>query len=489
MQEDKESNEEQKKIQEEQAKSELKFNFFRFLISLWNYNKEVLSIRDGVDYEGTVEGIKRDIDFKGYNVWILICSIFIASIGLNLNNYALIIGAMLISPLMGPIVGAGYAVGTNNWQTLLRSLKSFSVAVGISVLTSTIYFLLTPFGDVQSEIINRTRPTTFDVLVATFGGIAGIVAGSRKEKSNVIPGVAIATALMPPLCTAGYALAHWNISYFLGAFYLFIINSVFISLSTFVVVKYLRFPLHQFLDPNRAKKIKRYIVIFVLILIVPSGFTFYDLYKESVFKNNAKKFVKETFVFEESRVDRAEYKYTGDVNTIEVKIRGLRLDDSRVNEVNKRLANYKLEGTELILDQPIDFAKELDIKFSEKEKQWDTKGKVDFLTKEYESNKELIKSSEHKIAFLENELYEIKKDTIPYEAIKKEMHVLYTNVKAMSFGKTVMTDFSDLRDTIPTFYIQWDEKINGKEIQAEREDMEKWLRSRLNDNKVKVVIY
>ena len=179
---------------------------------------ERLQIRDLADPESTIEGIKKDIEFRGFNLWILVFSIVIASIGLNVDSTAVVIGAMLISPLMGPIMGFGLGVGINDAGTVRKSLTNLGVAAGIAVLSSAIYFLISPIDEAGSELFARTNPTFLDVLVALFGGLTGILAGSRKEKSNVIPGVAIATALMPPLCTAGFGLANGEWEYFFGAF-------------------------------------------------------------------------------------------------------------------------------------------------------------------------------------------------------------------------------------------------------------------------------
>lgn len=186
------------------------------------------------DEQLTVESIRNGVEFRGANLWILVFATFIASLGLNVNSTAVIIGAMLISPLMGPIMGVGLAIGINDFELMKRSLKSYFIATVFSVTTATIYFAFTPLDEVQSELLARTSPTIYDVFIALVGGLAGIVAVATKEKGNVIPGVAIATALMPPLCTAGFGLATGNLLYFLGAFYLYFINSVFISLATFL---------------------------------------------------------------------------------------------------------------------------------------------------------------------------------------------------------------------------------------------------------------
>ena len=193
------------------------------------------------DEQEIIESVKKGIFFKGFNLWVLVFAIFVASLGLNVNSTAVIIGAMLISPLMGPIIGMGLAVGISDFDMLKRSFKHYLLSAGVSVVTATIYFLLSPINEAQSELLARTSPNIYDVLIAFFGGMAGVVAICAKEKGNVIPGVAIATALMPPLCTAGYGLSQGEWMYFLGALYLFFINTVFISFATFLGVRFFRF--------------------------------------------------------------------------------------------------------------------------------------------------------------------------------------------------------------------------------------------------------
>lgn len=219
--------------------------------------KDIFTLEeDKVNEEEVVESIIKGVEFRGTNLWILIFSILIASIGLNVNSTAVIIGAMLISPLMGPIMGVGLGIGINDFELIKKSLKNLFIAVVISIFVSTFYFYITPLKDAQSEILARTTPAIWDVFIAFFGGLAGIVAGSRKDKSNVIPGVAIATALMPPLCTASYGIANLNLTYFAGAFYLFFINSVFISFATFLIVRVLKFKKKVFLNIQAEKKVK-----------------------------------------------------------------------------------------------------------------------------------------------------------------------------------------------------------------------------------------
>ena len=243
------------------------------------------------DEQQTIAQISNGVSFRGTNLWVLIFAIFIASLGLNVNSTAVIIGAMLISPLMGPIIGMGLAIGINDIELLRRAGKNFSVATAVSVLTATVYFLLTPLSEAQSELLARTSPTIYDVLIATFGGAAGILAQGTKIKGNVIPGVAIATALMPPLCTAGYGLATGNLLYFFGAFYLFFINTVFISLSTYIGVRLMTFHRKQFLSEETGKKAQRIVIAIVLATMIPSAFMTVGIVKKSIFENNVRNFI------------------------------------------------------------------------------------------------------------------------------------------------------------------------------------------------------
>ncbi len=254
--------------------------------------KAIFLLHDNTDVEATMASIHKSVEFRGINVWLLGFAVIIASVGLNVNSTAVIIGAMLISPLMGPINGVGLAVGTYDMELLRRSIRNLLLMVGISLVASTLYFLLSPLGEAQSELLARTRPTIFDVIIATFGGLAGIVAASRKDLPfTVVSGVAIATALMPPLCTAGYGIATWQLSYAFGAFYLFFINSFFIALATFVMVRYLHFPQHKFVDARREKLVKRVVIVLAILVVIPSLFTAVNVVRESMFNSRVNKFV------------------------------------------------------------------------------------------------------------------------------------------------------------------------------------------------------
>lgn len=244
------------------------------------------------DYAQIHDTVEKGIYFKGTNLWILIFAIFIACVGLNVNSTAVIIGAMLVSPLMGPILGIGYSLATYEFSIFKKSLNNFGFAVFSSLSASTLYFLITPLNEAHSELLARTQPNIYDVIIALVGGLAGIVATSSKNKGNVIPGVAIATALMPPLCTAGYGLATANWAYFFGAFYLFTINTVFIALATLITVRFLKYPIWNNADNATKKSANRWVSIVVIITLVPSIYFGYILVKQEQFSRDANSFIK-----------------------------------------------------------------------------------------------------------------------------------------------------------------------------------------------------
>jgi membrane protein len=300
-----------------------------------------------------IEEITRGISFRGANLWILITAIFIASLGLNVNSTAVIIGAMLISPLMGPIIGMGLAVGINDLELLKRAAKNFSVATLISVLTATIYFLISPLGEAQSELLARTSPTLYDVLIAFFGGAAGIIALSTRggKSGNVLPGVAIATALMPPLCTAGYGIASGNLFFFLGAFYLFFINTVFISLATTIGVRMMKFPPHSFLSTDKAKKARHILTGVIIATTAPALVMTVNIIRTSIFENNVYSFVKSELSQSGTQIlsssaDRQEA-------TLRIVAVGREISDSLQKVAEGRLASYGLHGFHLTVIQGV----------------------------------------------------------------------------------------------------------------------------------------
>jgi len=470
--------------EDEELKDELKFNFSTFLKSLKNYLITTVSIREDVDYEGSLEVIKKDIDFKGVNIWVLGASIVIASIGLNVNSAAVVIGAMLISPLMGPIVGLGLSVGINDFKLLVRSLKNLGTAVLFSIIISTIYFLLTPFGEVQSEILSRTKPHLLDVIIALFGGGALIVAKSQKGTvASAIFGVAIATALMPPLCTAGYGLANGNWQFFLGAGYLFLINSVFIALSTWLIVKYLRYPLATYINVKRQKRVKRYIYIIALLIIIPSGFTFWNTIQENRFQQRANKFLSASFQFEGTDIINSKLTYNPDsISTIDIFLIGEIIPRKAEKKLIKKLPNFNLENTTLKLHQSKDKTEELTGALS-------AKVKSGILEDIYKKNQTKLNNRDEKIEFLQDQLIKYRSDTIPFSAIKNEMAIQYPKIIKMSYAKAISTNFGNKQDTIATFFMTWNNSVTEEEIMEEKLAVERWLKVRLNDPLAKVVAY
>ena len=320
--------------------------------NIWDYIKRLVKkyiyVYDQIDTESAAERIKSGIWFKGPNVWILAFSIVIASVGLNVNSTAVIIGAMLISPLMGPIVGTGLALGTNDTDLLKLSAKNLLVMVVIALIASTLIFILSPLSLVNpTELEARTSPTIYDVLIALFGGLAGIFEQSRKERGTVLSGVAIATALMPPLCTAGYGLAHLNFHFFFGAMYLFIINGVFITLATYLMVKYLRFKTNSCLVPAVEKKRRNLISAILVIVLVPSIYSAINLVMDNNFQRNV-----ETFVDENRLVGRSYiYDYDIDNRHVEFAIAGARLNDSLKTAFFANAAKYKIKENRISLTE------------------------------------------------------------------------------------------------------------------------------------------
>ena len=304
------------------------------------------------DKENETEIIKQissGVTFHGANLWVLIFAVFIASLGLNVNSTAVIIGAMLISPLMGPISGMGLAVGIDDFNLLKRSVKNYLVATVISVITAMIYFIISPLSEAQSELLARTSPTLYDVLIAIFGGAAGILALCTKGKGNVIPGVAIATALMPPLCTAGYGLAVGEISFFFGAFYLFFINTVFIALSTFIGVRMLRFQRRTFADAAALQRVRKYIFAIVVITMIPATYMTTQIIRESIQDNNTQQFVKNeltlkgTYIISNKRNDESK--------TIRIVAVGEPIGKDTIKKAQENLKEYSLEGYKLVIIQ------------------------------------------------------------------------------------------------------------------------------------------
>lgn len=302
-------------------------------------------------YEKIHTTIENDVVFKGTNLWILVFAIIIASVGLNMNSSAVIIGAMLISPLMGPINGMGYSIATYNLDLFNRALRNFSFAVLTGLLSSTAYFFISPISTAHSELLARTSPTIYDVIIALFGGMAGIVAISSKHKGNVIAGVAIATALMPPLCTAGYGLATGQWNYFLGAFYLFTINTVFIALSSVIFSQILKFPIITVLEAHRKKRIHQSISLISVIVLLPSIYFGNELVKKERFSDNSGRFIQNISVYEGNYLIRSDYNFGK--KFIYLDYAGVPLSEQQKNEIRSKASGFNLT------DVTIEFGKGL----------------------------------------------------------------------------------------------------------------------------------
>jgi uncharacterized hydrophobic protein (TIGR00271 family) len=415
-----------------------------------------INLHNGEEQKDKVlANVTANISFRGSNLWILACAIIIASIGLNVNSTAVIIGAMLISPLMGPIVGAGFALGTYNFSLLKKSFKNLLIATFVSLTVSAIYFYVSPFKDVQSELLARTAPNIYDVLIAFFGGLVGVIAITRVEKGNPIPGVAIATALMPPLCTAGFGLATFNFSYFFGAFYLYTINCFFICIATFFVVKFLQYP-SSMIDNKYEKRIRYGITILIIVMIVPSFYLAYNLYNEKKFTKTAEQFVQKEFENNGYTVIYKKINYNSNPRTIDLAFLNKKFTDKEINSFNKMLADNGLAGTRLTIRQN------------------DTDIKSEILSEinKFDSN---ISEKDITISKLRQELdtYRTSDSTL-----LKEIEILYPKINNVSYGKIEkfpQTDSAQLMFTL---------LYSGDGI--DQDQLARWLQKRINEKNISI---
>lgn len=427
---------------------------------------------DKAEQAEVVDNIRKGVDLKGTNLWVLMFAIVIASVGLNVNSTAVIIGAMLVSPLMGPIMGIGLSLGINDFELLKRSFKNFLFSVGVSLVVSTLYFTISPPLLTQSELLARTTPTIWDVLIATFGGLAGIVAQSRRDRtSTVIPGVAIATALMPPLCTAGFGLATGNMAYFGGAFYLFTINAVFIALATFFIVRFMKYERKQFLDAKRAKRVHHYMIIIITATLVPSVILAYSIVQRAVFENNAKNFVEKVLTFNGSEVMNTNVTYDSKGNSIEVMLIGEQVSEDMIQLAQNQLVNYKLNNTKLHVRQAA-----IGDKLSNSQMQ-------NLLL----SNTEIITEKNDRISQLEKKLSAFESQNIPSVDIARELSALWSSFKTFSMGKTYTVNSKGVKvDSVLLCIITSDHSTTMTNEDNER--LTKWLMERTKSNNVKLIL-
>ncbi len=442
------------------------------------YFKGLFNIYDDTDWKGATDDIKNGIHYRGANLWTLIFAILIASVGLNVNSTAVVIGAMLISPLMGPILGIGLSLGTNDIGLFKDSGRNLLIALVISVLTSALYFWLTPLHEAQSELLARTRPTIFDVLIATFGGLIGIIVSTREGYSNAIPGVAIATALMPPLCTAGYGLASTNWEYFFGALYLFFINGIFIALATMVVVRYLKFPMRSYIDAKTERRARNAIIFLALITIIPSVFVAINVVQEVVFTQKAEHFIGTHFNFDNRTVIKYETIFDKKEPIIEVTLLGERMDDRDIMDLQSKLSAFGLGQAKLKIKQ---FNEDLNDELADMNKNLRT----EILEDLYKRNDELISAKNKEIARLEHQLQALTKDQKrPIAKIFKELEVLYPEILEFGYDFVVRANDSAL-DTIPVALVRTKKPLK----KIKRRSLVEFLKARLELDTVQLVVY
>ena len=461
------------------ANNSMRHSLLRLMVKFKEFVETTMNLAEDANIEGAMETIKKDMVFRGHNVWILICSILVASIGLNLNSAAVIIGAMLISPLMGPILAIGMAIGTNDWDLLKRGWKNFGIMVIISLVTSTLYFWISPLSLAQSELLARTTPTFLDALIAIFGGLAGIIGVSRRNRGNVIPGVAIATALMPPLCTAGYGLATAQWEYFLGAFYLFMLNSIFISASTLVIVRYLKFPLATFVDAKVEKRVRAYMLISIIVVLLPSAWIFYGVVKETIFIGRADRFINEYLVLTNSEILSRRLTYTDTISRIDVFIMGEPVGQEQQDLLQTKLAEAGLEQTVLRVHQPNGYSGNMVGKLSKD-------ARVGVLEDIYERNAGMLAQKDTTIGRL---TAMVKRDSIPFKNLYKEIRIQYPKVERLAFARTVEMGQDGKVDSIPTFLVRWDSQMVSQDRIRQETVMKAWLQTRLELDTLRVVRY
>ena len=418
----------------------------------FNLNKE----RE--DYQTVIDVICNDLEFRGTRLWILIFAIFVASLGLNVNSTAVVIGAMLISPLMSPIMGIGLGIGINDMGILRKAVSNYTVAALTGLGTSTVFFLISPLSDAHSEILSRTSPNIYDVLIALFGGLAGIIATSTKQKGNVIPGVAIATALMPPLCTAGYGLATLQWNYFVGAFYLFIINTVFIAVATFLMVRFLRFPMKTFMNKELMNRNHRIVWIIVIATLLPSLYMGYNIVQEEKFSNASEKFIHYEARFPNdyllSKVIDAKKRM------ISLVYGGKEITADEINELRGKMKQYGIEKDSLEIKQGFAYIAP-------------QKNGVDDDRYTLLSNALALKEKQENS--LQKKLDSIADEKKLSAQVFSELKVQYPKIKSAVIEPS--TSFADSAKTRKLYLVLIN--ISERVSSAERKKMEQWLKVRV----------
>jgi uncharacterized hydrophobic protein (TIGR00271 family) len=427
---------------------------------------QVINLESDLDeYENIHETIERELVFKGTNLWILVFAILVASVGLNMNSTAVIIGAMLISPLMGPINGIGYSIATYDFPLFRQAVKNYSFAVVAGLFASTAYFAITPISTAHSELLARTSPTIYDVLIAFFGGMAGIVAITSKKKGNVIPGVAIATALMPPLCTAGYGLATGQFPYFFGALYLFTINTVFIALSALIISQILKLPIRSLVDEGQKKRINRSISFVLTLVLIPSIYFGYNLVQKENFTDRAGRFIENINVVEGNYL--LKHETDPKTRTIILVYGGSSLTEEQKEDIRSRTDDFSLEDVTVEFQQGFSYT-DIALKNSEVETLKGEINRLNMVIRERDATLSSITAQQQRGGQLLSELA-----------------ILYPQITRVSFSETLSyAQGKQSPDTLAMIVLALEKKgLN----QQEREQVHRWLATRLKTESIKVV--
>jgi uncharacterized hydrophobic protein (TIGR00271 family) len=433
--------------------------------------KATVNLSGYIDTEAAEKNIRSNIYFRGPNAWILAIATIIASVGLNVNSIPVVIGAMLISPLMGPIFGLGLGLGVNDVKLLKSSGKNLLVMVTISLIASFLYFLITPLSlNNPTELLARTNPTIYDVLIALFGGFAGIVEQCRKEKGTVFSGVAIATALMPPLCTAGYGLAGGHLGYFFGALYLFFINCLFIMLATYLSVKYFKFRQTEYEDQATGKKTKRISSILILIFIIPSIWSAVTLIKQNNFEANATAFAEHSKAYGKSIIYDYKIDHT-DGSTIELFFTGDALNEDTKAAIYKAAEEYELKAEQILIND---------------HSSNDNSNHIELVKGIYDKMDSEIADRDATIKRLEEELKTAKGTDIPYVKITRELSSVHPGIKSLTLTQGADIQIDSLKQSPATIaIIKTDSTFNADA--ADR--IEQWLKVRLEKEDITLFIH
>ncbi|WP_179020852.1 DUF389 domain-containing protein [Winogradskyella forsetii] len=470
------TNEMNKEAAVEEKKEAVKKDAQGLFVSIKTFLSELLDFREDTDRDATITAIKADIPFKGATAWILVCSIFVASIGLNANSTAVVIGAMLISPLMGPILGVGLSIAINDIDTLRKSLINLMTMIVLSLLTAFLFFWLFPLSEETSELLGRTRPDIRDVLIAFFGGLALIIARTKRGTiASVIFGVAIATALMPPLCTAGYGLAEGNWAYFGGAMYLFTINTIFIALATFLVLKILRFPMLKYANSAKRKRISRIATIVAIIVMIPAIWTFLTVLQESKYERDFKNYV-ENEIDTNPNLWLQRKDINKDTKKISFYFNG-DVSDEMISDLQNEKKNYEnLQDFELVINanktRSADrLTESLDRAYADLDRKDNV---IDGLQKQ-------ITELETNISNL-NKLIESKntnQNAVSFSSLSRDAKVRFNDLEYFGYAKMLESkDFINI-DTVTVANVRWKVKLSDSLVLIKERDLQKWLKNEL----------